>query len=201
MKQILRLATLLTALITALLTISCSQSDDPAPTPSAEVRLTLTINVDEESVSSRAPTGDYDPGVGYENYIGISEGDFAVYLLDEVSNTVLANVSTPVLTVQTSVAPYKTYRLDFGVSSNLYGRLNGRSVKVLFLANWGTYPNVTVGTALTNIVEGPASIKKFVPFGSSVSQTERIPMFGIRRYDNIELVPDEAFRTRLAAPS
>lgn len=195
MKNVHDILTLFLPMLLVLGLTSCSQTDGPVPMPApvGELRLSLELDLDQGEGESRAPAGDYNPGVGYENYIGIQQGDFAVYLLDETTNTVLSEVLEPMLTVAASTAPYKKYRLVFAVGSAMYERLNGKSVKLLMLANWGNYPAVRVGQTLDEIVKHSAAEKGFVPFGSGVSETQRIPMFGIKRYDNITLVEDETF--------
>lgn len=167
----------------------CSATDSPMPVPEGDVRLSLTIAVDEVA-SSRAPSGDYDPGSGYENYIGVAQGDFAVYLLDEIANTVLSQIDQMYLT-EVATGNHKNYRLDFVLDRSLYGRLQGKSVKVLFLANWRIYPRVPTGATLDAIVRDAASEMLFEPFGAALTADTRIPMYGICRYDNLVLDPDK----------
>ncbi len=173
---------------------SCSSTAEPEPDqPHGELRLSLTIKAPQSGEAAGTPSGSYNPGTGFENYIGIEYNDFAVYLIDETANTLLSKVDLHILSVTSSTAPYKSYRLFFTIDSELYSRLNKKSVKVMFLANWGTYPEVPKGTSLADMVNHANAVKAFAPFGAQVSETERIPMFGIKRFDNLVLEAGKTF--------
>lgn len=171
MKQILRLATLLTALITALLTISCSQSDDPAPTPNeADYRFGFYITVGEVSAknNSRAPSdGEYNPGEGFENYIALGREDIKVVLYN-IDNTLISEVTQFVVLPVDSYESSKRYYLQGNTKSDL----SSGKFKIAVMANWKTYPT---DLSLTEVWS-----KTYQFNGPELSETNTIPLFGIK---------------------
>lgn len=160
-----QLPALLLALACGLVTCGCSSDTDepqPGPDPAREVVGTLGfyINMGDTFCSSRAGTsrtptdGPYDPGSGYENYIDFNGGDVHLYAFtgNNPENTGKENVLYQEITGITviPVEPYESdptfikryYYVTFPVTREFKEYFEKNSLKLVMLANWGTYPEV-----------------------------------------------------------
>lgn len=163
-----QLPALLLVLACGLVACGCSSDTDepqPGPDPAREVVGTLGfyINMGDTFGSSRAGTsrtsrtptdGPYDPGSGYENYIDFNGGDVHLYAFtgNNTENTGKENVLYQEITGITviPVEPYESdptiikryYYVTFPVTREFKEYFEKNSLKLVMLANWGTYPHV-----------------------------------------------------------
>lgn len=160
-----QLPALLLVLACGLVACGCSSDTDepqPGPDPAREVVGTLGfyINMGDTFGSSRygtsrTPTdGPYDPGSGYENYIDFNGGDVHLYAFtgNNTENTEKKNVLYQEITGITviPVEPYESdptvikryYYVTFPVTREFKEYFEKNHLKLVMLANWGTYPEV-----------------------------------------------------------
>ncbi|MDE6345943.1 MAG: hypothetical protein K2L55_04675 [Muribaculaceae bacterium] len=174
---------------------SCSTAEEPdSHATEGNFSLSLQIEVDDASmrcVSRALPDdGSYTPGNAFENYISLGAGDnrpdLRIYLVDEVTDEIIHEFVDMKVRIAAVADDYRRYALDLYVDGALYPLLNGRSVKVLMLANWRRYPAGTVGRNLDEMLHDTSAEFIYTPF-TELSEENRIPMFGIRRYEGIRL--------------
>lgn len=181
--------------------VSCASDYDTVVQDTSEenglTSLCLTISTggdavsddNEASVFAGTPAdGEYMPGEGFENYIQFvgEQRDFRVYLVNETDDKVLRVLDNPM--VRPLGANGKQYRLDMLVTSDeVRNYLSDGSIKIMMLANWRRYPENVVGRTVSDIVKDPASVFSYTPFGGRLTVENRIPMFGIRRFDNVKV--------------
>ena len=129
-----------------LLAACSSDADDYAPEPvvpaggyRTEIRLTVG-NPDPEGRAT--PSGNYDPGSGVENYIDIPGRNYRFLFFAKAdaaapTETYVTSLEVTHVIPLSSTASSKTYVVlgKVGVDLSRYA-----NVKVVALANWGTYP-------------------------------------------------------------
>lgn len=194
-----------------LMVAACSGSDidteptPPSPAPDTEVQAGFYITVGDAPTSTSSSTangrsasaqrlagratptdGPYDPGQGYENFIDIPARDFkflfftggegatATYITEFQVNSII-----PVSGTESS----KTYQVLGSVPQRL---LTDNSFRVMVLANWGHYPELTSGT--TTIDQACSQYNALFGFNqdsTTVSADNPIPLYGIKRYSDV----------------
>ena len=177
------LAVLLTGCM-ALLAGACSD-DGPqdGPTPEGDLMISFTLNVGDNSPVnelSRTPSGDYNRGEGYENYIALSDLDFHFYLFgdDKVFMTELKVGGIVALeSTGESSKRYSVICIVPGID------LSRRSFKIVAAANWKhKYPSLTAG--VSTIDDLAAAVYDFsAPFMPTADTP--IPLFGVKSYPSM----------------
>ncbi len=186
----------------SLLATSCVYDHyDTASPDSAAVAVEL--NIVTRAISSDSYT--YEVGSTWENYIDIAGGDYKIYFFnndktdatatdDSERNTLIAEfVPREMTAVEGST--YTQYTLTGNVGDDIAAYSD---FKVVVLANWGTYPNVTAGTTTIDaLVEGDNTTFSAENFLTTdgVSSAHLIPFYGVREYSGVEW--KEGWRTTL----
>lgn len=206
-------------LLSILLTLlaACSSSYDapivPEPEiPSGPIELGVLISMgdaadDGYGTMSRsgyaAPaTGDYEPGAGYENYIDIAAGDFALYIFS-LDNKLISRADITALlpaapgTLQSSKKYMCRFRLD---NPKLVINSDTRlaAFKLVMLANWqawpladsswGNYPVLSADSHIDDLYADIAATRTYAgPIGPAITAETRIPLFGVGSYSGITL--------------
>lgn len=213
--------------ILLLLAAACSSDSisgpDSAPVPPAcpegpvefGMLISLGDNDGERSYgdmpSGRAtPTdGDYDPGAGYENFIDISAGDFALYIFtsDDASAAAPSLIARAEITGLvpadggTSESP-KRYLCRFRVDDAklLFDTTDKASFRLVMLANWhawtlasgqwADYPVLAAGATVDDLYRAVGSTRSFPKsaVGPELKRDTRVPLFGIHQYSEVELM-------------
>ncbi|MDE6772528.1 MAG: hypothetical protein K2J49_07990 [Muribaculaceae bacterium] len=188
------LATILTILAMCVASACSSDSPEAEPAMPDTMKLRLYLDFDISSPTRATPSaGDYQPGSIYENMIDFEGKDFMVLFFDKDDNYIGSFTDTE---IKTSDDNRKRTFIEGSVSSTL---LDGCDymLKVLLLANWGSYPAAGVGlTTITDI----ADLSAF-DFETSdndgeghgdliVDETHHIPMFGIIDTKTLEFDSD-----------
>ena len=178
-----------------------SDEPDEPEAPAAACIMQLHLDLGSAAApASRANSTDSDvleSGSGRENYI--DPQDLQVYLFeatasgaDETASKLICCLTSDLNSSRSQIQlepvddKRTVYRLSFDVKDVLENaETDPQSFKVMVLANWGTYPEVTPGvTTLANILSG--SLADFAsPFTLSDDNDHKIPFYGIRQYDNI----------------
>lgn len=159
---------------------SCSgMHDEPDVFPgSSEVETVFTLTVSDTSVSSRAPlvpSGGYDRGEGYENYIDVNGYDFRFYFFDENNRFVAPLEVAHVIPVETTASSKKYVVHSFAMKSAITEK-----VKIVALANWPSYPDdeslVSGTTTIDDIVSRQYA---FDTSSMYISADRPIPLYGV----------------------
>ncbi len=150
-------------------------SDDENPTSfHASFRLTINDKTNSDTRSAGHLGDEYDRGSGYENYIDIAGRDFRFLFFDANNLFVDSLTVTSVLPVETT-ATSKTYEVLGAVGE----AIKNKSIKVIALANWGTYPdNLEAGK--TTIDDLCAQTYSFSAAQTVPSEENTIPLYGVK---------------------
>ncbi|MCD8206757.1 MAG: hypothetical protein LUD72_02355 [Bacteroidales bacterium] len=180
-----------------LLTTSCDRSADYADgkldDPSS---FAAQLTIQTPTITTYATDG-YEDGAVWENYIDINDGDYRIYFFTDDKDDASATDDSERNTLISEFAPYDievventdytsyiaTGRVDAEVAS--YG-----DFKIVMLANWGAYPEVTAGkTTIDDICNAAsATFDAFVDGDNTAlmpSSDLRIPFFGLREYSDV----------------
>lgn len=207
------LASLLAACLLAVALGSCSDDSpagDPVPGVDAQPEYVLGLYVetgDNVEGSSRAPyNGTYDRGAAYENYIDIAGGDFRVALFTADKDdpkadngTLICVAENPDIVPVESGIGSKRYLLNFRIPVEDHDLIHGRSIRLVMLANWGNYPDLSAdGLTLAGLYDSAATCA--ITYSNSETGTnfrrypgypltvaDKIPLFGVCQYDDVEL--------------
>lgn len=133
------------------------------------------------SLTSRAPSGDYAPGEGVENYIDLDNLNLRVFLYTP-SNKFLAELVD--LHVQ-PVQDYYSSKLYF-IDGSTKADISSGKFKILVVANWPDYPE-----SETPEMDSFFNIK-FNFDGTQPSRNLPIPMYGIKDINKSQILPDES---------
>lgn len=134
----------------------------------------------------------YEPGTGYENYVGIADRDFSFLLFDESGKFVETMTVLGIFP-----AGDGEYPPEYTVLCSLTKK-PGNTFKVMALANWGAgnYPSgtdLTAGvTTIRDICEDTSTNNIYVyrsPFTPSTATP--IPMYGVKTCNNVVFEPDK----------
>ncbi|MCD8206875.1 MAG: leucine-rich repeat domain-containing protein, partial [Bacteroidales bacterium] len=173
-----------------LLTTSCEYDHYDAQTTGDGMAVELSIRT--RAISSTSYT--YEVGTQWENYIDIAGGDYRIYFFtndkddanatdDSGRNTLIAEFLPTDLTAVEG-AYYTQYTLSGKVGDDIAAYSD---FKVVVLANWGAYPEVTTGTTtIDDIVEGENSTFTADTFLNGVDSSHLIPFYGVREYSGVE---------------
>lgn len=180
---------------------SCSDSasgPDVPDTPETTAQYILGLYVQTgDNAGSRAPSGDYDPGMGYENYIDVAGKDFkvAIFTADAANTaddgTLICEATDVKVTPQESGIGSKRWLLEFQIPATAHDAIDGHSIKVVMLANWrGKYPELTAGsTKLSELFSNSSAMDYSAGLpGAVLTADDKIAMFGVCQYDNVQLV-------------
>ena len=168
----------LTIVLAALLLGACHSimddevcADQPSDTTTpVQIGFTLTTG----DVSSRAITEGEEAGTGYENYIDIEDGDFRILLFDATNDTYLTTFEPTSIRPTDNTEYPQTYYVE-GELSETYDN----NFKLVVLANWGNYPELSATSTIESVCSDAASIFTYTaPF--TPSATQRIPMYGVK---------------------
>ena len=168
----------LTIVLAALLLGACHSimddevcADQPSDTTTpVQIGFTLTTG----DVSSRAITEGEEAGTGYENYIDIEDGDFRILLFDATDDTYLTTFEPTSIRPTDNTEYLQTYYVE-GELSETYDN----NFKLVVLANWGNYPELSATSTIESVCSDAASIFTYTaPF--TPSETQRIPMYGVK---------------------
>lgn len=231
-----QLPALLLVLACGLVACGCSSDTDepqPGPDPAREVVGTLGFYINmgdtfgtSRSGTSRTPTdGPYDPGAGYENYIDIDGHDIHIYaftgntVATENTKNILYQEITDITVVP--IDPYESdptvikryYYVTFPVTREFKDHFEANSLKLVMLANWGTYPAVaprpaasgsSTGAETTGLQPDVATIEDLVTksdaavmdydYNSPVTPStlgpgegkHLIPLFGVKDFGTVK---------------
>ncbi|MCM1021647.1 MAG: hypothetical protein NC343_05230 [Muribaculum sp.] len=144
------------------------------------------------SKAPTTPTGGYDSGYGYENFIGVTDGDFRVVVYDK-NDQWLLTAEMPTITPQYELPNSKTYLLEFGVGEETLLKM-GSSFKIAIFANWQhNYPVFNrVGNGNLNSLFDEVADSWLIDYsaglpGWNLADDDRIAMYGVTQFDNINL--------------
>lgn len=174
----IRFISYLTIVLAALLLGACNSimddevcADRPSDTTTpVQIGFTLTTG----DVSSRAITEGEEAGTGYENYIDIEGGDFRILLFDATDDTYLTTFEPTSIRPTDNTEYPQTYYVE-GELSETYDN----NFKLVVLANWGNYPELSATSTIESVCNDAASIFTYTaPF--TPSATQRIPMYGVK---------------------
>lgn len=174
----IRFISYLTIVLAALLLSACNSimddevcADQPSDTTTpVQIGFTLTTG----DVSSRAITEGEEAGTGYENYIDIEGGDFRILLFDATNDTYLTTFEPTSIRPTDNTEYPQTYYVE-GELSETYDN----NFKLVVLANWGNYPELSATSTIESVCSDAASIFTYTaPF--TPSETQRIPMYGVK---------------------
>ncbi len=162
----------------------------------SQVVLTFVMPTDGATTRSatRATYEDgYEEGIGYEDFINITGGDYRIYFFtyaegDEKGGTLIAEFKpTEITSASTSSAT--TYTLTGDAPTALRSE---RDFRVVMLANWGwQYPTVEEGvTTIDDLCEGQYTTfnaeSKFV-----IEANNLIPFYGVQEYTGVSFKDNE----------
>ncbi len=156
------------------------------------VELTLQTRSTSDIASD---SKDYVPGSEWENYINLIDGDYRIYFFtyDPATETAGSGKNSkliaefhPTDTYSTDLGTYTTYTLSGEIDKNLIEYLT--NFKVVVIANWGSYPNVTPGTTTLDDICNAGTFSAFVQNGTALmpSSMRHIPFFGLREYKDVK---------------
>lgn len=174
----IRFISYLTIVLAALLLGACNSimddevcADQPSDTTTpVQIGFTLTTG----SVSSRAIPEEEEAGTGYENYIDVEGKDFRILLFDANNDTYLTTFEPTSIRPADNTEYPQTYYVE-GELSETYDN----NFKLVVLANWGNYPELSVASTIESVCNDAASIFTYTaPF--TPSATQRIPMYGVK---------------------
>lgn len=168
---------------------SCSDPEPMADDVTGEDKVDVLVNFNftvadtKPYGASRATTGGYEPGQGFENYVDVASGDFRIYLFT-TENKYFGSVSDVTVIPRAVSDGAVTYNVDGKVSAEM-ARL--RNFKVCILANWKEYPALTPGDDVQKLwTEAPETIYDYD--GSELSESHTIPFYGIKEFNNVSFV-------------
>lgn len=165
----------ITTVLLALALGSCNIMDDSPCTDEpasigTPVQVGFTLTTGE--VSSRAITEDEQEGTGYENYIDIESNDFRILLFDAANKYLTTFNPTIIRATDNSQYP-QTYYVE-GELPEAYSNF-----KLVVLANWGIYPEVSESSTIESVCMDPASVYNYTA-GFTPSADNKIPMYGVK---------------------
>lgn len=183
-------------------------SSDELPQPGKEpvqenaISLGFYINVSDgvnpaSDMSRATPTdGEYHPGSGYENFIDIEGGDFAIYFFDKDNKYIapFANPSLERLDITNSPSS-KTYVARTKIESDeLFNQITTGPTKIVMLANWrGQYPDINTlepgVTTISDLVDAATIEYGSDPWGAIIDYEHRIPLYGVMQFPGVSLIP------------
>ncbi|MCM1449384.1 MAG: hypothetical protein NC082_03510 [Clostridiales bacterium] len=188
------LIAMIALIVIMVLSPACSDSDAELPDVTVGPRqlgftLTIADTPEKKEVSRATPAdGTYDPGSGYENYIDIPGKDFRFYFFTSDDKFIGEIKITSLIPV--SVNPLNSSK-TYEVLGSLDAEIGSYSTfKVCVLANWNSYPTLNEGDNLSLLWE-KADSNVYTYNIDPLSTEHTIPLYGIRQFDNVTLVPNE----------
>lgn len=155
----------------------CGAEDQPdsivAIENGAEYIISFDITVNSlPNVSTRAPEGDYEPGTGWENYINVTGMDYRILFFShnpDVTNSdfLLGSLNNMEISLLADSSVNKTYKVTGKIRSDVAKMLMSNIVKIVVLANWGSY------TAVDELIQSSSTDEEplLVPSGDNSSPT------------------------------
>lgn len=191
--NIFRLLVMVLLLSPAAILSSCSESEPVAGDVTGEdivnvsVNFNFTVSDTKPDVASRASSGGYEPGQGFENYVNVADGDIRVYLFT-TDNKFFGTVSDMVIIPRASSGNAVSYYVDGKISAEM-ARLH--DFKVCILANWKQYPDLKPGDDLQQLWSGTSGTTIYDFDNSPLSESHTIPFYGIKAFSNVAFADNE----------
>ena len=187
------------ALVCALAFTCCSADDDNGPSWgngfSDERELSFDIVMPAVAVS-RTPSGDYDPGSTiFENEIDLAENGYRIYFFS-TDNVLISDFKPTEVTPASPVTAGGSRR--YTVSGKVEFELPS-ALKVVMVANWPSYPELTAGASTISDLVGYGksvddtshytynAVDKFV-LGKTDSKCNYIPLFGVKECSGLSFM-------------
>ncbi len=169
-----------------LLAASCNDEQEGSMT--ANEGSTVAVKLTLQTRTATYSTEGYSVGNEWENYIDINRLDFRIYFFtynenDEKGGKLIAELCpTYVTTATTNEKEYTKYLVDGDV---LEAITECTDFRVVVLANWGSYPSVTVGsTTIDDLCEGTHTTFKATD-KFTIDATHSIPFYGVQEFTNV----------------
>ncbi len=174
--------------------------------------LTLTFVTPSEGTPTRAATDmatrasnyeddGYEEGIEYESAIDFDNDDYKIYFFtyssgDTKGGTLIAEFEPDEITSSEGTATTATEVTKYTLTGSVPDALeNYGSFRVVVLANWGTYPEVTAGTTtmddLCEANSDPSTVSTYAAMvdedgnATMTSATNLIPFFGVQEYTGV----------------
>ncbi len=174
--------------------------------------LTLTFVTPSEGTPTRAATDmatrasnyeedGYEEGIEYESTIDFDNDDYKIYFFtyatnDEKGGTLIAEFEPDEITSTEGTATTATEVTKYTLTGTVPDALeNYSSFRVVVLANWGTYPEVTPNsTTIDDLCEANSDTDNCSTYAAMVSNgvatmtsaTNLIPFFGVQEYTGVQ---------------
>ncbi len=186
--------------------VAASCVSDPASEPEAGTGLpTLSISLGLSGRTRADAGGEFEDGVGYENYLDLKNGNFRIYFFDHDDNTFIARFNPTVIPAMNWNDELKDVDLRF--IGNMPPKVKSK-FKMVVLANWSNYPEEkSEEEAAANefvLVEGTTTIEDLTTHVGSqfrapndlygdgwLRKDALMPFYGVRAYDLKDLFPAE----------
>ncbi len=144
------------------LSLSSCQADADAPTPTSKMSVSFRVETrsGEQSDASSEPSTGYEEATKWENYINIANNDYRIGFFDDDNNCITRFIPEEITAVNTNT--YTDYTLEGKLPAilTLYSNF-----KIVVLANWENYPEMTTGTSLDAICCPTGSSSDGSPLG------------------------------------
>lgn len=171
LRSLLGMKHIIVALLVSILTVSCS--DDAVVDDKVLFNVGFYVTVsNNEAIGSRAGEDEvYDDGSDLENYIDIDGNDIRIAIYD-TDGKWITTLDDYIITRTASSPSGKSYYIN----CSTYVDISSGQFKVMFLANWGSYPD------LRNINNVWAQKYEFKSARLSASGKDKnlIPFYGIK---------------------
>lgn len=166
LRSLTRMKHIIVAIVLTILAVSCSDSPVVDDKVAFNVGFYVTVG-NNKAMGSRGTEGEYDRGSGLENYIDIDGKDIRIALYDPSGKFItLLEDYTITRTVESE------YGNSYYINCSTYVDISAGQFKIMFLANWGDYPD------LRNISNVWAQEFEFK--SATLSATNLIPFYGIK---------------------
>lgn len=174
--------------VIAALAAACSPTSDAPVEPDRgdkSLAMGLYVTVSDEIPSRATPEGDYNRGEGNENYIDLTMGnhDVRVLVYDTDSRLVL-DIDNPLVTPYESYAGSKTYLLQFDVDNDFREAFEGKSFKLVMMANFRHSYNVAANLSNLSVETGVRALYSGPPT-PLIDTSDPIMMYGVSSFGNI----------------
>ncbi len=194
-KEIKTIFTCSVLILLASVFVVCSSDKDDEPDYPLDCNATLTLIF----TIPKTETALSDDRLDYENYINIAAGHYKIYFFsykesDTNGGTLLAEFTTKTIEAVEN-SNYTQYIVTGDVPMSLMEDAiasdGSYSFKVVMLANWGSYPEVTEGTTtIDDLCEGTnTTFSAKTDF--TLSPSNLIPFYGVQEYSGVTLTMNE----------
>lgn len=175
LRSLTRMKHIIVAVLLTILTVSCSDSDVVADKVQFNVGFYVTVSNNTPHESRGDGRGDepgvYNPGTGLENYIDIDSKDIRIVLYD---------LDGKYITTLEDYTITRTVESEYGnsyyINCSTYVDISDGKFKVMFLANWGNYPDLR---NINNVFSQEFAFKS-ASLVASGKDKNLIPFYGIK---------------------